>query len=149
LALRLDDIKWVGVTEADIRTEGTADPEVLAAAAKPGAVERTQEVLASANAAGIARVRKPKTEALLKKYHLRTDAFDVVIWRFTSGVVHAQAWVLDLTEREVVRAGATMTRFKENQNEPVAALMTNIAVAHVDRAIEDLRQYREPPTWPI
>jgi hypothetical protein len=144
LALRLDDLKWVQVTEDDIKAERITDPAVRAAATKPGAAERAQTVLAEAAAAGIARVRKDKTDALLKKYHLRSDAMDVVIWRFTSGVIHGQAWVLDLSDREVLRAGATMTSYKESANEPVAVLMTNIAIAHVERAIEDLRQYREP-----
>jgi len=36
-----------------------------------------------------------------------------------------------------------VTSARESMNEPVAALMTKITVAHVSRAIEDLREYHE------
>jgi hypothetical protein len=145
LGERFANLDWSRKVEADVSREGTADPELVAAATTPSAAEKTRDLVAKADAEHIRPIRMLDTVALLDKYPQEPGSSDVVWWRYTSGVAHGQMWAATLGEREVVRAGATVTRYKESANETVAAGLTNIAADRVNRAIEELHLYREPP----
>jgi hypothetical protein len=150
LGVRLDDLEWVRKVDVDLEAErAEADPSAGPIPLSTGPSLKTQAVQSKAAAAGVTPIQMLDTVSLLKKHRQQSGWRDVIFWRISSGVLHGQAWAAMLVDREVVKAGATMTSYKNSANERLAADLTDLAVRHVDRAVSDLLQYVEPPTQPV
>ena len=142
---RLRNLECSVTVENEIRRKDPEKVALLADATTPDATERLRQLRAEADARGLSPVKMLATVSLLERYPRREGSDDVLWWRYTSGIAHGRMWATLQNEREVVRAGATMTRYKESAIPGVAAGLTVVAVDRVERAIDELGRYREPP----
>ena len=144
LGARFSNLDWSRKVEADIAADRQSEPGFTEP--EPDAAEKIRALKVKAGEVHISPLEIPNTVDLLKRYPQGSGVSDVLWWRYTSGVAHGQMWAALQGEREVVRAGATMTQYKESANETVAAVLTSVASRRVERAIHELHLYREPPS---
>jgi hypothetical protein len=130
---RLDNLEWTRKVEDEAKNVPGSGP-----------VEKMQALRDKAASSGVAPTQMVDTVSLLKRFPQQSPSYDVTAWWYTSGVLHGQAWAALLSENEVVRAGASMSTYRTSANEPVAAALTELALRHLGRAIEDLHEYLEP-----
>jgi hypothetical protein len=144
LGYRLEDLVEGKKAEDVIAAEAATDPS-RAPAAGLTAQEKIDALTAEADKRHMVSIQMLSTVALCERYPQAPGLSDQVIWRYTSGVTHGNPWAALQGPSDVVSAGATMKTSKMNADPKVAAFFTRLAVRHTDQALEDLRQYIEPP----
>jgi hypothetical protein len=138
--VRLADLNWRSKLEADLATDSTwmSEPTFKAAG------DRMTEIRDGAAKHGIQCIRLLDTAELMRRYAIHTTPPDVVWFRVTSGVMHGQIWSASLAEVETVSTGATMSTMKLTANQGIAAVVTAVAVRHIEAAVDALEAYVEP-----
>jgi hypothetical protein len=136
LGLALDDLRWAVRAMNAMAQDPNWSPEH-----GEKMVHRKAEVEDGARDAGLTPKRST-TEAKVERFCHRP--FDLLAYRLTSGVVHAQVWASLQGKSETVARTATMTTEKIEADQGTAFLVTRTAVDLFEDAVSDYEAYIQP-----
>jgi len=134
----LSDLRWRAMIEADMRGIGWTP----SASAQSG-TDRSAEVARQAADAGIPAATMPDTTRLLRHFGLIPGRSQSYLFRFTSGVAHAQIWAALSGDVEQYH-GETFSWQSYEANTDLTASILVAAVRHLELAGSAFVAYHEP-----
>jgi hypothetical protein len=131
----LSDLGWLEEAEADLRATGWAPSASYAGATAP-----RDHVRQDALARGLTLVKMPSTTRLMRDFALDSPARDAMLFRYTSGVLHVQAWA-SLMGGGAPELTPTGLLIRLEADEEVAVGFVAAAIGHFERAVDEYERY--------
>jgi hypothetical protein len=142
--------RGIGVLVADLEELRKVEDEMtLMGWAPTGSYVRAGARIAARLALAAAESQEPigvlDTVSLLRRFPQVGGHSDVIAYRVTSGVVHANVLATLMSEMDRIDGGVTVSTHRLTASQSLASGFTAAAVAHVRAAVQGLETYMEPP----